>query len=225
MPHRSFFYFLGFILSLAAFMLFDYSVRKEYVLKQQYNLAAVEVREKLKAEPAVAAESVPDQTVIDREQFITKFKNFALQVNLKSDDPDATENFLKQFVKSMKPQNFPVLGEILANSNFKNDDRMLALEVLSAQPSYESHHALYQFIQNESFGKSTTQDVELGLRAQAIEALTLYSDKKEVRKNLENIKVRTQHAFLYDRANKAVSYLSGGLQAGELEADAQAIIK
>jgi hypothetical protein len=225
MPHRSFFYFLGLILSLAAFLLFDYSVRKEFVLKQQYNTAAVEVREKLKASTQVAAESVPDQAAIDKDNFIKKFKSFAVQINLKSNDPDRTEEFLKQFVNTLKPQNFSTLGEILANANYSNDDRTLALEILSARPTFESHQALNSFIQNESFGKSRAQDFELGLRAQAIEALTLFADKKEVRKNLENIKIRTRHAFLYDRAHKAATYMSGRLPSEDLEPDAQAIKK
>ena len=153
-------------------------------------------------------EKTTDENLADRAQFVLRFQDFAVRMNALSDDPDQSEEFLREFSQTVKPQDVVALNEVLNDRDARQSQRVLALELMVMHQDFASHDLINSFVQNEGFTGSENQEFELSLRAQAIEGLTLFADKKLVRKNLENLKVRTRHAFLYDRADKAIQYLS-----------------
>ncbi|AZZ36022.1 hypothetical protein CIK05_04190 [Bdellovibrio sp. qaytius] len=216
MRNRSILYFAGFMVAILGFLMFDYSVRREYLIKttQQRNAASTET---------VAAEATanPVSDIGLRTRFLSRFKNFTTRMNALSEEPEQGEEFLKEFSQTIKDQDIIALSEILNDRNFKNDERTLALELLVMNQNFTSHELINTFVQNENFTARDNQEFEISLRAQAIEGLTLFADKKLVRKNLENLKIRTKHAFLHERADKAIQYLSNSnLTAPSENADA-----
>lgn len=208
MPNRLAIYFIIFIAALTLFLVFDYSMRTEYIAKINQQ----------KRTSSVAAQSAPENKT-DTEAFKKRFNDLALQAHLQSEDPDANDEILLQFSQTLKNEDVKILGDILAHAKAENSERTLALELLSRSSSFQSHQALNNFAQNEQFTVKSDNDFELALRAQAIEALTLHIDKKLALKNLENVKIRTRHAFLYDRANRAIEFLSGRSLASGLNTD------
>ena len=203
MRNRSVLYFTGFLVAIVSFLVFDYSARRDYLRKtsQQRNTAVAE---------AVVAESenVTGDNIAERAQFTTRFQEFALRMNALSDDPEQSEELLRQFSQTIKTQDIIALNEVLSDSKARQSQRTLALELMVMNQDFASHEMINSFIQNERYTGSENQEFELSLRAEAIEGLTLFADKKLVRKNLENLKIRTRHAFIHDRADKAIQYLS-----------------
>ena len=203
MRNRSVLYFTGFLLAIVSFLVFDYSARRDYLRKtsQQRNTAV--------AETVVAeSENVTGDNIAERAQFTTRFQEFALRMNALSDDPEQSEELLRQFSQTIKTQDIIALNEVLSDSKARQSQRTLALELMVMNQDFASHEMINSFIQNERYTGSENQEFELSLRAEAIEGLTLFADKKLVRKNLENLKIRTRHAFIHDRADKAIQYLS-----------------
>lgn len=200
MRNRAVLYFSSFILTIVGFLIFDYSLRAGYVAKR--NLAR-----DVASAPKVDVANTPS-ALEERANFSNRFSDFVVQMKTFSDEPEASEEYLNQFSQTIKDAHIPVLGEILNDSRVKNNERTLALELLIMNQDFNAHTLLINFVQNENFQGNGNIDFEIALRAQAIEGLTLFNDKKLVRKNLENLKIRTKYAFLYSRADRALEYLS-----------------
>ncbi len=215
MRNRSVLYFAGFIFAILGFLVFDYSLRRDYIVKKnQPRMVA----------GTIAEETQPEISDLElRTRFLNRFKNFATRMRAISDEPEESEEFLREFSQTIQPTDIVALGEILKDTKMKNTERTLALELLVMNQDFTSHNLLNTFAQDEYFGAHSDTEFEIALRAQAIEGLTLFADKKLVRKNLENLKVRTKHAFLYDRAERGLAYLSDQNLAAQMEsADAKA---
>lgn len=203
MRNRSVLYFTGFIVAIMCFLMFDYTARRDYLKKtsQPRNIAT----------PETVISETNSNSASDigmRARFLTRFKNFTTHMNTLSDDPDQSEEHLREFSQTIKPGDIVALSEVLKDRRFRNDERTLALELMVMNQDFTSHDLINTFVQNDVFTSRDNQEFEISLRAQAIEGLTLFSDKKLVRKNLENLKIRTRHAFLHDRATKSLQYLS-----------------
>lgn len=203
MRNRAVLYFVGFLVAILSFLIFDYSARRDYLRKttQQSRVPAVE-------SVAAASEKSTGENLADRAQFVLRFQDFANRMNALSDEPEQSEEFLTEFSQTIKVQDIVALNEILNDRKARQSQRTLALELMVMNQDFITHELINTFVQNEGFTGADNQEFELSLRAQAIEGLTLFADKKLVRKNLENLKVRTRHAFLHDRADKAIQYLS-----------------
>lgn len=203
MRNRAVLYFVGFLVAILSFLIFDYSARRDYLRKttQQSRVPAVE-------SVAAASEKSTGENFADRAQFVLRFQDFANRMNALSDDPEQSEEFLTEFSQTIKAQDIVALNEILNDRKARQSQRTLALELMVMNQDFITHELINTFVQSEGFTGADNQEFELSLRAQAIEGLTLFADKKLVRKNLENLKVRTRHAFLHDRADKAIQYLS-----------------
>lgn len=219
MRNRSILYFAGFLLAVLGFLMMDYSLRRDYVIKTAQtrfnNFEAVS-----------PAQQVEVSEVEQRSRFLAGFKNFVSQMNVVSDDPEKSEELLNQYAQTVNPVDNIALADVLKDSDNRKNERTLALELMVMNQDFNCHNILNEFIQNEKFGPRADVDFEIALRAQAIEGLTHFADKKLVRKNLENLKVRTRHAFLYERADHALVYLSDKSFATQLETiDAKAVKK
>lgn len=212
MRNRSVLYFTGFIVAILGLLVFDYSARRKFLNStiQTRNIATPEV-------PVVTAAGTQVSDIGQRARFLSRFTNFVTNLNLLSDDPEQSEAFLRDFSLTLKSSDLIVLADVLNDKKMQNDQRILALELLVMNQDFVSHDLINNFVQNENFLSHENQEFEISLRAQAIEGLTLFADKKLVRKNLENLKIRTTHAFLYDRANKALQYLSNANLANPTE--------
>lgn len=218
MRNRLVLYFAGFIVAIMGFLVFDYTARRDYLVKtsQPRGLATPE-------NIVVEANADSANGIATRTRFLTRFKNFAIRMNTLSDDPEQSEEFLRDFSQTIKPEDIVALSAVLNDRKIRNDERTLALELMVMNQDFASHDLINSFVQNESFTTRDNQEFEISLRAQAIEGLTLFADKKLVRKNLENLRIRTRHAFLHDRAGKALQYLSNtNLNAPIETADAEA---
>ncbi len=218
MRNRLVLYFAGFIVAIMCFLMFDYTARRDYLVKtsQPRQIATPE---------AIVIEDDADSAngIAARTRFLTRFKNFAIRMNALSDDPEQSEEFLRDFSQTIKPEDIIALSNVLNDRKIRNDERTLALELMVMNQDFASHDLINNFVQNESFTTRDHQEFEISLRAQAIEGLTLFADKKLVRKNLENLRIRTRHAFLHDRAEKAIQYLSNtNLNVPIENADAEA---
>lgn len=196
MRNRSVLYFAGFIFAILGFLMFDYSLRKDYIVKKTQPRMIVE-----EEQPEVSDLAL-------RARFLNRFKNFVARMGAISDEPEGSEQFLREFAQTIQDSDIVALSEVLKNTKMRNNERTLALELMVMNQDFNGHNLLNAFAQDEYFGPNANTDFEIALRAQAIEGLTLFADKKLVRKNLENIKVRTKHAFLYDRADRSLAYLS-----------------
>lgn len=217
MRHRLILYFATFIMATVGFLIVDYSLRKEYLTKR--------LQPQREVQPVVLQSAEPVIDVGQQIQFLNRFKNIARQIEAVSDDPESSEELLNNFSTTIKPSDSIVLNGVLIDSNNKNFERSLALELLIAHQDFQSHNFLYEFIQDEQkMGVGRAAEFEIALRSQAIEGLTLYSDKKLVRKNLENLKIRTKYAVFFDRADRALSYVNGSTTPSEMDSfDAQAV--
>lgn len=218
MRNRSVLYFAGFLVAIMCFLMFDYTVRRDYLVKtsQQRQIATPETI-------VVEANADSANGIATRARFLIRFKNFAIRMNILSDDPEQSEEFLREFSQTIKPEDIGALSNVLNDRKTRNDERTLALELMVMNQDFASHDLINSFVQNESFTTNDNQEFEISLRAQAIEGLILFADKKLVRKNLENYRIRTKHAFLHDRAGKAIQYLSNtNLNAPVENADAEA---
>lgn len=200
MRHRLTLYFATFILATVGFLIFDYSLRKDYLTRK--NIPRVDKTAAIEQEKKYLS-------VEQRTRFLNRFRNFASQMAALSDEPETSDEVLAEFSKLIQPDDIFVLSDVLNDTNNKNNERSLALELMTTHQDFNCHNLLNNFVQNEQIGNGEKADFEIALRAQAIEGLTLYTDKKLVRKNLENFKIRTRYAFLHDRANRALDYISG----------------
>ena len=217
MRNRSILYFAGFMVAVLGFLMMDYSLRRDYLEKSLQPQAIAETA-------SVEQDEVSD--IAQRTRFLNRFKSFTLRMNAVSDDPEKSEELFNQFAQTVNPVDNIALAELLKDVDNRKSERTLALELMVLNQDFNCHNLLNTFVQDEKFGPRADVDFEIALRAQAIEGLTLFSDKKLVRKNLENLKVRTKHAFLYERADHALVYLSDKNIAAQLEAsDAKAIKK
>lgn len=203
MRNRSGFYFVGFIIAIFGFLVFDYSARRDYLDKTSVQSQVATAEAVVAKEVAMQANSIEMRT-----RFLSRFKNFVTSMNAISDDPDQSEEFLQNFSQAISNEDIVVLNDVLNDLNAKNSERTLALELMVMNQDFMSHNYINNFAQNENFSSVNNQEFELSLRAQAIEGLAIFSDKKLVRKNLENLRIRTRFAFLHDRATQAIQYLS-----------------
>lgn len=210
MHNRSVIYFFGFIIAIVSFLVFDYSARRDYLRKtsQERDIATIEA--------PVSIETVnPVNDIGLRARFLIRFRNFVIRMDALSDDPDQSEELLKSFSQTINANDVVALNNVLNDFTAKNDERTLALELMVMNQDFTSHNFISNFVQNENFNAAKSQEFEISLRTQAIEGLTLFTDKKLVRKNLENLRIRTRHAFLHDRAGKAIQYLSNSNLEGK----------
>lgn len=209
MRNRSVLYFAGFILAVMGFLMFDYTARRDYINKFGRQRAVASPETVI----AVTNEN-PTSDIGMRARFLSRFKNFSTHMNSLSDDPEQSEEFLREFSQTIKSEDIVALSEVLIDRKVKNDERNLALELMVMNQDFTTHDLINSFVQSDDF---TGNEFEVSIRAQAIEGLALFADKKLVRKNLENLKIRTRHAFLYDRADKAIQYLSNVNLAAPME--------
>lgn len=217
MRNRSVIYFAGFIFALLGFLVFDYSLRKDYIVKKNQPRAIAEVS-------AAPEDAQPeDSGIASRAHFLNRFNTFVTHMKTLSDEPEESEEFLREFSQTIRESDIVALSEVLKDTKMRNTERTLALELMVMNQDFNSHNLLNTFAQDNYFESKADAEFEIALRAQAIEGLTLFADKKLVRKNLENLKVRTKHAFLYDRAERGIAYLSDQNLAAQMEsADAKA---
>lgn len=217
MNQRGVFYFIGFIVAIAGFLVMDYNLRQRYQQALQ--------NQKTKSKQ-VAVKDLPF-TPADQKQFTDRFQNLSSKINQSIDEPDEIEIMIRDFADTLNSDHHKLLGNLLKDSRQNKQERQLALELLVNRAQFETHQILSDFIQDNQFTKGLKQsrqlEFELALRAQAIEGLTFFSDQKLVIKNLENIKIRTQNAFLYDRADKALSFMRKLNSESGLKSEAQAI--
>lgn len=209
MRNRSVLYFAGFILAVMGFLMFDYTARRDYINKSGRQRAVVSPETVI----AVTNEN-PTSDIGMRARFLSRFKIFSTHMNSLSDDPEQSEEFLREFSQTIKSEDIVALSEVLIDRKVKNDERNLALELMVMNQDFATHDLINSFVQSDDF---VGNEFEVSIRAQAIEGLALFADKKLVRKNLENLKIRTRHAFLYDRADKAIQYLSNVNLAAPME--------
>lgn len=219
MRNRSVLYFAGFMIAVLGFLMLDYSLRRDYVVKTAQARFT-------NSEEAAPVQQNEVSEVQQRSRFLAGFKNFVSQMNVVSDDPEKSEELLSKYAQTVTPADNIALAEVLKDSGNRKSERTLALELMVMHQDFNGHNMLNEFVQDEKFGSRSDVDFEIAIRAQAIEGLSLFTDKKLVRKNLENLKVRTRHAFLYERADHALAYLSDKNIAAQLEAsDAKAVKK
>lgn len=197
MPKRAIIYFAGFLIAIVGFLVFDHSMRNRYIVQQ----ALLRAKALQKEQQAVSTQKV------DHTEFAKRFKNFVQQVK-QTEDPDRSDELLNLFAKTVQTENTFYLLDVLRETQNARGARNLALELLAQNQNFKTHQMLNDFAQDENFIAHANDDYEFALRAQAIEAMSLYSDKKLVLKNLENLRMRTRHAFLYDRAGKAMAYMT-----------------
>lgn len=219
MNQRGVFYFIGFIIAIAGFLMMDSNMRHRY--QQAIN------NEKMKSisqQPQIKKAALSEA---DLKFFSEQFKKLASDIDQSLGEPDEIEIKIRDFAQTLNANHYPYLNRVLNDSRQNKQERQLALELLINKAQFETHQILSDFIQDNDFTKDLKQnrqvEFELALRAQAIDGLTFFSDQKLVIKNLENIKIRTQHAFLYDRAGKALSYIQKLDPESGLDSEAQAI--
>ena len=165
-----------------------------------------------------------DEAIKSNQEFAARFQKEVEDVSGLQSDPDIAEERLQKLAVGLTVDNIRFLEKVMAKSQKSNDERGLAVEVLSLSSLFDAHEALTHFAENESLGLGTNSELELALRAQAIEGMAAYPDKTLAQKNLENLKMRTRFAFLNERAEKALSYLRGDVIDSEPQ-NARAVTK
>ena len=113
-------YFIGLMLFVLMFVMFDYSVRKDYLTMMKYknNQNTNIVTEIAMQQPIAKPESMNLTALVD-------------QMNKYKFDPDQGEEFIERLGQGLSADQIVYLGEVIRNSDETESRRNLALNLLA----------------------------------------------------------------------------------------------
>ncbi len=189
------FYFIGLMLFVLMFVMFDYSVRKDYLTIMKYkNIQQAET---------TAAVAIP-QPVFKSE--LINLTGLVDQMNKYKFDPDQAEDYLEKISKSVSTDQIIYLGEVVRNSDDRESRRTLALNILAKNQSLKAFDEISSFLQFQA--SSTNNEFEKNIRTEALELLATFSQKERVLEQLQKIYTTSENRLLKFQAGRIIEYMN-----------------
>lgn len=185
------------------------------------------VTQPVDSKPVDVAEKNLDQAV--DQTFEKKFIKESRQISKLQMDPDQVEKRLDQLAHQMSDQDIQNLSKVMSDQNKDGDERAMAVEILSRRQTAESLKALHDFVVAGHHTEGATpwnrlNEFESVLKAQAIEGVASYPEKKEALKTLNSLASQVSESFLRDRISRSEAGLKGRA-AGVEKSDNDALRK
>lgn len=187
-------YFIGFMFLILMFVMFDYSVRKDYLTMMKY---------KNNQSSNIAAEVAIPKVV---RQELMNLSGLVDQMNKYKFDPDQAEEFIEKLAESLSTDQIVYLGEVIRNSDDTESRRTLALNILAKNQSLKAFDEISSFLQFQA--GSTTSEFEKNIRTEALDLLATFSQKERVLTQLQKIYTTSESRFLKFQAGRIIEYLN-----------------
>ncbi len=192
-------YFIGLMLFVLMFVMFDYSVRKDYLTMVRYknnqnanSVTEVSVTQRM-PQPIAKPELMNLTTLVD-------------QMNKYKFDPDQGEVFIERLGQGLSADQIVYLGEVIRNSEETESRRNLALNLLAKNQGLKAFDEISSFLQFQA--GSTNSEFEKTIRTDALELLTTFSQKERVLTQLQKIYTTSESRFLKFQAGRIIEYLN-----------------
>ena len=187
-------YFIGLMLFVLMFVMFDYSVRKDYLTMMKYknNQNTDSVTEVTIPQPA-KPELMNLTALVD-------------QMNKYKFDPDQGEEFIEKLGQGLSADQIVYLGEVIRNSDETESRRNLALNLLAKNQGLKAFDEISSFLQFQA--GSTNSEFEKTIRTDALELLATFSQKERVLTQLQKIYTTSESRFLKFQAGRIIEYLN-----------------
>ena len=188
-------YFIGLMLFVLMFVMFDYSVRKDYLTMMKYknNQNTNIVTEIAMQQPIAKPESMNLTALVD-------------QMNKYKFDPDQGEEFIERLGQGLSADQIVYLGEVIRNSDETESRRNLALNLLAKNQGLKAFDEISSFLQFQA--GSTNSEFEKTIRTEALELLATFSQKERVLTQLQKIYTTSESRFLKFQAGRIIEYLN-----------------
>ena len=188
-------YFIGLMLFVLMFVMFDYSVRKDYltIMKYKNNQNTNIVTEIAMQQPIAKPESMNLTALVD-------------QMNKYKFDPDQGEEFIERLGQGLSADQIVYLGEVIRNSDETESRRNLALNLLAKNQGLKAFDEISSFLQFQA--GSTNSEFEKTIRTEALELLATFSQKERVLTQLQKIYTTSESRFLKFQAGRIIEYLN-----------------
>ena len=188
-------YFIGLMLFVLMFVMFDYSVRKDYLTMMKYknNQNTNIVTEIAMQQPIAKPESMNLTALVD-------------QMNKYKFDPDQGEEFIERLGQGLSADQIVYLGEVIRNSDETESRRNLALNLLAKNQGLKAFDEISSFLQFQA--GSTNSEFEKTIRTEALELLATFSQKERVLTQLQRIYTTSESRFLKFQAGRIIEYLN-----------------
>ena len=128
-------YFIGLMLFVLMFVMFDYSVRKDYLTIMKYKNNQ---NKNTVAEAAMPQPAKPE---------LMNLTALADQMNKYKFDPDQGEEFIEKLGQGLSADQIIYLGEVVRNSDETESHRNLALNLLAKNQSLKAFDEIASFLQ------------------------------------------------------------------------------
>ncbi len=188
-------YFIGLMLFVLMFVMFDYSVRKDYLTMMKYknNQNTNIVTEVAMPQPIAKPELMNLTALVD-------------QMNKYKFDPDQGEEFIERLGQGLSADQIVYLGEVIRNSDETESRRNLALSLLAKNQGLKAFDEISSFLQFQA--GSTNSEFEKTIRTEALELLATFSQKERVLTQLQRIYTTSESRFLKFQAGRIIEYLN-----------------
>jgi len=125
-----------------------------------------------------------------------------------SDFDERLENRLQSLARQMENEHKFYLKSVLNNQEASNDQRAMAIELLTRNQTLQSADILKTYTTNESGIRGAAIEQELIFKARAIEGLAAYQDRNQALSYLNEVSKKTNYKFLKERASRAADILN-----------------
>lgn len=138
-----------------------------------------------------------------QDSFENKFAKEVENISRVDNDLTLAESHLDELADSMNSADIDKLGSIAHSPESNGDWRSMAIELLARTQSVQALQALSAFVASyqgrPSANWSRNQEFEMVLRAQAIEGIAAYRDRKSALAYVSNLTEKVDDLFLRDR--------------------------
>jgi len=129
---------------------------------------------------------------------------------------EQTDEKIQGVAKSLSNADLEKLSEVLNNPKADQDERTLAVELITRHQTVESLKELENFVTEEKSPLSKNE-VESVLKAQAIEGIAAFPQKDLAISSLNSIDPKVHETFLKDRVKKSRALLQNQVENSEDE--------
>lgn len=188
-------YFIGLMLFVLMFVMFDYSVRKDYLTMMKYkNNQNTNIVTEVKMPQPIAKPELMNLTALVDQMNKYKF------------DPDQGEEFVEKLGQGLSNDQIGYLGEVIRNSDDTESRRTLALNLLAKNQGLKAFEEISSFLQFQA--GSANSEFEKTIRTDALELLATFSQKERVAAQLQKIYTTSESRFLKFQAGRIIEFLN-----------------
>lgn len=171
---------------------------------------------------SIARGLVPTGQEKEERDIAVFLRSEAARVGQVDENPERTKEQLRDLAASLSPQDITILTEKALDPGVDGDERFLAAYLIAEKRNGDPYAALKRMAMApiaHGLGERV-RDMEMQVRAQAIEGLGRLRNDTRAERALKEVAVRSEEAFLRDRAQRSLHEWRTGKPVEEQDREA-----